>query len=41
MEALLLVKIPMLNLKSHTANIAIITSLAWNAVRDTLNKAGK
>lgn len=30
-----------LNLKSHTSNPAIVSSLAWNAVRDSLTKLGK
>ncbi|MDD2916712.1 MAG: hypothetical protein PHH70_02615 [Candidatus Gracilibacteria bacterium] len=30
-----------LNLKSHTANPVIVSSLAWNAVRDCLTKTGK
>lgn len=30
-----------LNLKSHTPNPVIVSSLAWNAVRDCLTKSGK
>lgn len=30
-----------LNLRAHTANPVIISSLAWNAIRDILEKQGK
>jgi len=30
-----------LNLSSQTSNPAIISALAWNAVRDSLTKLGK
>jgi hypothetical protein len=30
-----------LNLTSHMGNPAVISSLAWNAVRDSLTKLGK
>lgn len=31
----------MLNLKSHSANQAIVSSLAWSAIKDILTKVGK